>query len=432
MSEFDAAAAPPAAEMPSGTSYQLISAGVLLFAFVWIAVATQALALAVPNIVEDWTVPVEKLAAPMSMAWLGAAIGTLVGGVLGDVWGRKWTVVAALALTALATGAIAVAETPGTLTAIRLVQGIGLGALNPPALALISELVGEKRRGYMISLGMVSGPIGISLCAGLAALVFQYAPWQVLFWVVAAALALGALAAVTILPESPAYLLRREGRTVRVDAINGKLGLVQAEGDLPVTESARGLRSLSAPFSRPFLFQTICVALCFAVIFALMGAALSWLPVLFTGAGYSIEVAASTVPAWSIGGIAGALLAGWAAARFGVGRAGQGLAGLTLASMAALIVVTGLEVTLAVLLVAGLGVSGMVTVLFIYAAQIYPAAIRSTGLGLAETSGRLGAVLGSYAGAFFLTGIASFFLVLAALAAVILLVFWIASRRRAA
>jgi len=413
----------------SWSAWQLCSIALLVAAFILSALSLQALALAAPPILEDWHLPVEALATPMSIGWFGAAIGTIVGGLLGDIWGRKWTVIAALALAGMATAAIALTTTSFELSAVRIIQGIGLGAFNPPAIAHITELVGARRKGPMIGIAMVCGPIGISLCSALAATLFAHGAWQVLFWISGASLLLVAIVMMLFMQESPHYEFRVNGRSARLERIVSRLGLEIEETSSHPAPAGAGV-PVSALLSRHFLFQTVCVGACFLATFWLISTAMSWLPALFTYAGYATEVSAGSVPAWSVGGIAGALIAGWLSAWIGNARAGLLMAGACMVVLAISAMEVPTMVLMPCLFLGGLSVSAFLTVLYAYVAQVYPASIRSTALGIAETAGRLGAVGGSFAGAYVVggDGVAAFFGSLAVLAGIALAVYWISAR----
>ncbi|BAK66526.1 hypothetical protein SLG_18510 [Sphingobium sp. SYK-6] len=77
--------------------------------------------------------------------------------------------------------------------------------------------------------------------------------------------------------------------------------------------------------------------------------------------------------------------------------------------------------------------SGCLTTLFAYTTDLYPAEIRTTGLGIGETAGRLGAVGGSYVGAHVIsaTGSAGFFALLAAMALLLFIAYASAEYMRA-
>lgn len=413
----------------SWSRYRLFSVALLVLAFVLSAMSLQALALAASPIVDEWGLSVEALATPMSIGWLGAAIGTITGGLLGDWWGRKWTVIAALVVAGVATAAIALTSNSVELSVTRLFQGIGLGALNPPAIAHITELVGGKHRGPMIGIAMVCGPIGITLCSAIATALFTYATWHALFWLSGAGLLLVALALALFVPESPQHEFQVNGRSARLERILTRLGLeIDESASVSATTEARV--PLSSLMSPRFLRQTLCIGACFVATFWLISTAMSWLPALFNYSRYGLEVAVGSVPAWSLGGIAGALIAGWLSSWIGNARAGYSLAGFCLIVLAIPAFEVPTPVLLTCLFLSGLGVSGFLTVLYAYVAQVYPASIRSTGLGIAETAGRLGAVGGAFTGAYLVSGggIALFFGSLAIILSVIFLTYWTAIR----
>jgi len=130
----------------------------------------------------------------------------------------------------------------------------------------------------------------------------------------------------------------------------------------------------------------------------------SCLPSLLAGAGFSPSVASSGITAFNLGGIAGALGGGLAFARIGsraamlVMTAGAIAGALALSRMTFHVDMPRLPLFVLLTLSGGL-INAVQTTMYALAANVYGSAMRATGIGLASSFGRSGAILSGYAGA---------------------------------
>jgi AAHS family 4-hydroxybenzoate transporter-like MFS transporter len=154
----------------------------------------------------------------------------------------------------------------------------------------------------------------------------------------------------------------------------------------------------------------------------------NWIPAMLTGAGLPPAMASTGLTANNLAGVIGAIGAALAFPRAGSKRVMLVLAAAAIVSSigAAWIPITAARSTLSVIgtiaLVGGF-TNAVQTTMYALGAQVYPTAMRATGLGTALAIGRMGAVLSSYAGAAALDrgGSLAFFLVMAAAMAVVFL-----------
>jgi EmrB/QacA subfamily drug resistance transporter len=147
---------------------------------------------------------------------LAIAVGLMTGGRLGDMFGRKRMLMTGLAGFVLASAACALAQSPGTLIAARVLQGLAAAMLTPQAFGLIRDLFPPTQMsrafaalGPVIGLSTVAGPIvaGLLLKANLFG-----TDWRALF-LINLPLGLFALAVgARVLPSRPAAR-----RAVRLD-----------------------------------------------------------------------------------------------------------------------------------------------------------------------------------------------------------------------
>jgi AAHS family 4-hydroxybenzoate transporter-like MFS transporter len=338
--------------------------------------------------------------------------------------------------TALATLASVLVRDPISLTVVRVVAGVALGATVPPALALITECAPRKARGLMVSLAMICAPLGLTACAALAAVLLPRYGWQSIFLMGG-----GATLAITVLfawlgIESPRYLARQPEWRPRLVIVLQRLGIsLDCIDSITVTQTDIP-PSPRTVLSVRFLGLTLSTWLCFAAVFIATTALTSWVPTALTQAGYSVSVASGSISAWSLGGVAGTAFAALCLTTFGARRSSQGLAvgsafSLLLAVVLNLQPAAGQFPVMVPMAASGFMMSAMITAIFAHATEVYPVEIRATGVGMAAMVGRSSAVVGSYGGIFVLDwfGIRGFFAIIAVLCALPLFLLWRHPRR---
>jgi AAHS family 4-hydroxybenzoate transporter-like MFS transporter len=96
---------------------------------------------------------------------IGIVIGSFVVGPLADRYGRRWFLLAATLIFALATLGPTLDLSFSHLVAYRLVTGLGLGAATPSAIALTAEYAPERHRSLLNNLMFAGFPVGGLLAA---------------------------------------------------------------------------------------------------------------------------------------------------------------------------------------------------------------------------------------------------------------------------
>jgi putative MFS transporter len=151
----------------------------------------------------------------LSVTSAGEFVGALVVGRLSEAIGRKKTYLGALFLFGLLSLTTAWSWNLESLTIMRFLAGIGLGAEVPIAAALFNEIVKAHGRGKVVAIYETLFPWGNLLAPlvalGVFAAVGDTAGWRVLLLIGAIPLVVAVIGWFA-LPESPRWLLGR-GRT---------------------------------------------------------------------------------------------------------------------------------------------------------------------------------------------------------------------------
>lgn len=154
--------------------YPLAFWGALLATFV-VQTGFGAILPLLPQFVHHRGLPVADLGV-MAAAYAAVSFVAQTGlGPLADIWGRKVFIVSGALLEALGTGGFLLHLTPPDYMELRIVQGLGSGAVIPAANALIADLVEESRRGRAYGLMAASSSAGFvigPMLGGLAGAAF--------------------------------------------------------------------------------------------------------------------------------------------------------------------------------------------------------------------------------------------------------------------
>jgi AAHS family 4-hydroxybenzoate transporter-like MFS transporter len=365
----------------------------------------QLLGNAIPTLMREWSLPRGAFSTALSMSPLGMLIGGALGGWLGDRIGRRTALLVSVMTFGALTAVTATAGSVEMLGLLRFITGLGLGGALPNAAALASEYVSARQRPFAVTLTIVCVPLGGMLAAFLSARVIPAYGWRALFVACGFIPFLVGAVLFKLLPESPGFLAGRRA------------------------EARAGLRRLFEP---ELVRDTL--GLFGAFFFCLLANYLGFLLLVptLTGAGFSQPAASSLLGWWNIGGVAGAVAGGLVIQRFGSRITMLGLSVVAIVSAGVLSITrldpadTTVLLTLCILL--GGALNAVQTTMYALAVNVYPTAIRGTGIGTSIAVGRVGNVLAAYVGnvaldrggtpAYFLTFAAAMVLVFVSLALV--------------
>ena len=380
--------------------FQLAVVALVASALVIDGLDYQVLALVAPLILSDWGNSPGDFGIAMAAALFGMAFGAAAGGWIGDHIGRRKALVAAVMLFGIATMAASRAETVAALAILRVAGGLGFGAAGPNAIALATEWLPLRLRTYVVALLAVGTPAGGMIGAAILPVLLPGFGWRGVFGLLGLTAVLLGLVLLLALRESPAWLLRREGTESARPPQPGSVPM--PEPDDEVRESRGRERLFTARHAR----LNIGISLGFAALTAVVYGLGSWMPALLTAVGLSLDQALRASLGLNACSILGALAAGWLARAQGSRRVmlASALAAALLLAMFGLALEAGAVRFVLYALAAGVGAAASigVTTLYAMAALLYPPEIRSSGIGLGMTMGRIGGIAMSFAGGYLL------------------------------
>jgi AAHS family 4-hydroxybenzoate transporter-like MFS transporter len=365
-------------------SSQESSAGrqVLRFLLVMLALVVegfdlQAANFAGPSIATDFGISRSHLGPLLSASLVGILVGSTQIAPLGDRFGRKRILVLASAAFGALSLVAATAASTSQLLVLRFLIGIGLGAVMPNGLALAGEQFSRERQASMI--GLVG--IGISMggvAAGVtAARLLPSYGWRGLFAVGGILPLVIALIIALALPESSSG---REGRT---------------EAGPEATARRGGVSAILQPEMRSMTLMIWLIFIGATLNFYLLS---GWIPLLMRGSGWSIAGAAWVTAAFHMGGVVGGVCASLALVRGGWSTATIFIGAGALTMFVLAFAHPGAVETVGFIVAAGFCTTGTLNAINGATGGAYPFHLRSTGLGWALGTGRVGSILGPLVG----------------------------------
>ncbi|TMV47010.1 MFS transporter [Paenibacillus mesophilus] len=318
----------------------------------------------------EWKLGPQQIGLLTATNSVGMAFGAAVAGSLADRYGRRAVLIWTLLIFSIASGLSALAASFAMLCYLRFIAGFGLGGELPVASTLVSESVPLHDRGRAVVLLESFWAAGWIVSALISYFVIPAYGWRTAFLI-------GAL------PSLYALVLRRS---------------IQDPPRYTGLRSARlsFRRRLASVWSAKYRRSTVTLwILWFTVVFSYYGMFL-WLPTVMVLKGFNLVKSFQYVLIITL-----AQLPGYFTAAYLIEKLGRKFVLVTYLLMTAVSAVWfGTAGSEGMLVLAGMCLSffnlGAWGAMYAYTPELYPTAIRSTGVGLAASFGRIGGVIGPY------------------------------------
>ena len=361
-----------------------------------------AISYAAPAISDDWQMSPALLGTVFSAGLAGMTIGAMFLAPLTDVIGRRKMILLALVLISITMAATGLAEQVWHLIVMRALTGLGIGSMLASLTSMTAEFTPYRRRNFAIGLVQTGYPVGATAGGFIAAWLIPTYGWQGLFY--AGGILTGLMIPVVLigLPESIEFLAKRKPPNA-LHNINRILTRMQQSPLDSLPEEGRGAVIASATLrsllTRELRSDTLRLWLSFFMCFLTLYFLLSWVPKIIVDSGMAMERGIQAGIIFNAGAILGVLILGYMADKRGlrtvifwfsmIGAALMMAFGLAPVQIVILLVLTALI---------GFFVDGGFSGLYAVAARLYPAEIRTTGVGWAIGAGRFGGILGPWLG----------------------------------
>jgi benzoate transport len=378
--------------------------------FQWLAVAicvmlvmldgfdVLVMAFTASSISAEWQLNGAALGFLFSAGLVGMALGSLFLAPLADRWGRQTVILLCLVIVTAGMGLSALSRNSTELGLLRAFTGVGIGGMLASVGVITSEFASDKWRSTAIGLQATGYPIGATIGGTIAAVLLEQHGWRSVFVFGSLATALMIPMVLWRLPESLDFLMTRQPAGA-LPKVNGLLRRMQqpALDQLPARAAAAKASggSISALFGPGLRSSTLWLWAGFFLLMFSFYFALSWTPKLLVSAGLSARQGVTGGVLLNLGGIVGGSVFGLLAARVALRPLTASALCLTALAVAAFGLCThDLGLAFAAAGAIGAFIFASMAGLYAFAPAVYPAAVRTTGLGWAIGIGRLGAVLG--------------------------------------
>jgi AAHS family 4-hydroxybenzoate transporter-like MFS transporter len=363
----------------------------------------QSLGYVAPALSAELHISRPQLGPVLSAAPLGVLIGSILFSMLADKIGRRPVLIFSTLFYALLTWMTARAGSLEELRIVRVVGGLGMGAIMPNVMALVGEYSPRRSRVTIMMIVSNGFTAGAALGGFVAAWLLPRYGWRSVFYFGAAVpLAIGVLM-IVMLPESLQFLALKgkalQGKSLEqlgrwLKRIQPSLNVSGAQYGIPDEQKKGGItfiRLLHDGRAAGTLLLWTVNFMNLLNLYFLQG----WLTTVVTDAGYPQTTAAVVASMVQVGGMIGAFSLGWFVHRWGFVPVLTTLGVLASINIAAI----GqswipLAMLTAVVFIAGVCVTGGQAAINALSATFYPTELRSTGIGAGLGVGRLGAIIG--------------------------------------
>jgi len=310
---------------------------------------------------------------------------------------------ASLTIFGVASLLSAVAGSLGMLTIWRFFTGLGIGGAFPGAASLAGDYAPHRRRALMIMTSFTGAPVGGFVGGQIVAALLPHFGWPMIF-VLGGAFPLLLVPILAIwLPESPRFLARKANLSAREAALLQRLDIAPGQHATHPLDIAEG-NPVRMLFSEGYALQTILMWIIFFC--SLMNLFLFgyWMPTVFNLIGMKPADAVFASSLRDLGAIFAVVYLGVLIDRVGPERslAWHYAAGALFIALIALVALP-YALLLGITFLCGMTIIGSQTGANATCGKLYPARMRTTGLGWALGIGRLGGIAAPVLGGWLLS-----------------------------
>ena len=314
--------------------------------------------------------------------------------------------IARLLIFGLASLGSAFAGSLGFMEIMRFFTGLGIGGAFPGAATLAGDYAPHRRRALMIMISFTGAPLGGFLCGQLAGVLLPTLGWPSVF-VIGGVFPLVLVAVMAVcLPESPRFLAAKASLSPRQAALLQRLDIAPGQGVAHGLDLAQGnpFTPVIMLFSKGYALQTVLLWVIFFCSLMNLFLFVYWLPEVLHLTGMTPPEAARATSFRELGAIAAVLYLGVLIDRFGPERAlaANYAAGILFIAAIALFAMPYLLLVV-VIFFSGMAIIGSQTGANAACGKLYPARMRTSGLGWALGIGRLGGIAAPVLGGWLLS-----------------------------
>jgi AAHS family 4-hydroxybenzoate transporter-like MFS transporter len=359
-----------------------------------------SVAWAVPSLIKAWHLPPPMFTTAFLWSSIGILVGALSAGPVGDRFGRRPLLLASLTIFGLASLLSATADSIATLSLWRFFTGMGIGGGFSGAAALTGDYAPHRLRATMIMVTFTGAPLGGFLGGQIVAVLLGHFDWPVIFIVGGVFPLILVLALALWLPESPRFLARKQNLSPSQAVLLHRLDIAPTQAGAVDIAQGNPVRLL---FSEGYALQTVLLWIIYFCSLMNLFLFAYWMPTVLTMIGMSPPQAVFASSLRDFGALFAVLYLGLAIDRIGPERM-LALHYAVGAVFIAVIALVALPYAMLLLMsfLAGMTIIGSQTGANGTCGKLYPARMRTSGLGWALGIGRLGGIAAPLLGGYLL------------------------------
>lgn len=356
-----------------------------------------AMAFTANGVTKEFGLTGSELGVLLSAGLIGMAIGSLCLAPLADIIGRRPMI---LVSVGAAGAGMLLAATAGNMAQLgiwRFLTGLGVGCILACTNVIASEYSSKQRRGLSISIYTAGYSVGATLGGAAAVYLQSQYGWRSVFVFGGISTLSILMVLLFLLPESVDFLVTKRPRNVldRLNRIARKTGHPEVTALQDVQAASKAKTNpipdlLSTTNRRSTLLLWVAF---FTTMFGFYFVN-SWTPRLLVTAGMTESQGITGGLMLTLGGIFGAVLYGVIATKW---NSKIVLVGFTVLSAVMMVVfISSASVIVLALgagVLVGMLINGCIAGLYTLAPSLYPASVRSTGVGWGIGIGRIGAII---------------------------------------
>jgi len=377
----------------SFNKYFLLIFCILYSSFIVSGFALGAYSVTLSSIRLDFSLSEAQSGFLASSALFGMMVGALFLGMISDHIGRKITLWSAIAIFSVSNGLVGFVGSYWVFALLRFIAGVGVGALTPLCVSLLSEFSPKSRRTFLITLLMTGMPLGQLLVAASGIVFLDLFGWRFIYLL--SFLGLSILPLVSVhLPESMKFYIASH----KIDKITNFLAKATTFVSSPdysydINAINKEKTSIITLFTGKYIRNSIALSLVFFCNMYVFYGVSTWLPALMSNQGHTIVSGLAFLSIFLLGNILTAPAIGYFVDKFGY----KSLMSIFYVIMAIVIVLFSFRLVehaqfIFVFLIGGCIGVGQNTVLAIIP-QFYTVAQRGTAIGAFSACSRVGSFI---------------------------------------
>jgi MFS transporter, AAHS family, 4-hydroxybenzoate transporter len=350
------------------------------------------------DIIKEWSLSKVQMGYVFSAGLAGMLVGAFFLAPLGDKVGRRKIFITSLLLISSGMLLVAFCASYAQLLSFRFVTGLGIGGILPTMAATASEFSNNKYRDFNVGLVQAGWPVGAILTGFFCAYAIPTFGWRAAFLFAGCLSVLMLLGVVVYMTDSLEFLIKKqpENALSKINNLLSKMGhRGEAIQNLPAKSIEKNTASYLTLFTDEYKNSTLKLWAAIFFGFFTLYTLMSWITNIAKDAGLAFDKATYVGIALNVGAAIGTVVLGAVSGKFGLKKT---VFYFLITAFVVMLIYGNITLSTTIIFVLafliGIFVQGGFNGLYPTLARVYPAEIRTTGVGFAIGIGRFGAVLG--------------------------------------